>query len=180
MPKYVAFLRGINLGRRSIKMDALRKFLKAAGYENVLTLLASGNVIFEKESKSLPKIKAALEKQLKDEVGFDVPVILRSAKDIKALVASQPFNRIRVSKQNRLYVTFLLGPPKNIMKTPYKSGDGQLTILQVTNSHIASVLEISSKSGTTDYMDFLGKEFGKGITTRNWNTVMKVYSLMQE
>ena len=66
MSRTVAFLRGINLGRRTIKMDALRKTFESAGYKNVKTILASGNVVFETNATDAKKLRADIEVTLSD------------------------------------------------------------------------------------------------------------------
>ena len=76
MTRYAAFLRGVNLGKRTVKSAELKAAFEAMGFENVKTLLASGNVLFDaKASKSLrAKIEAGLEKQF----SFKVPIVLRT------------------------------------------------------------------------------------------------------
>lgn len=176
MPKYVAFLRGINVGGKTIKMDVLRKVFESIGSESVRTLLASGNVIFESratESKLRGEIKAAIKKAF----GFEVHIILRSHKEIEALMKSDPFKGVKITPQTRLYITFLSEPSKSKLKTPYKSMSGEYLMRAITKGHVVSVL--GPNVGSPDVMDFLGKEFGKGITTRNWNTVEKIYTAME-
>lgn len=176
MGKYVAFLRGINVGGKTIKMDALRKVFESLGYTNVSTLLASGNAIFESKGSSEKKLKSEIEAAVKKAFAMDVHIIIRNEKEVTALVKSDPFKGVKVKPQTRLYITFLSQPPTSELKTPYKSMGGEYSIREITDSHVASVLgpEVSSP----DVMDFLGKEFGKEITTRNWNTIMKIHNAM--
>jgi uncharacterized protein (DUF1697 family) len=177
MTQYVAFLRGINLGRRTIKMDALRGVFDAQGFKDVHTLLASGNVVFESKSGSPTVVRAKIEAAIEKAFGFKVPVILRSAGEIRALIDEQPFSGVKLTPKTRLYITFLSEPPTSKLITvqnPRGSGSG---IRAVTKGHIVSVLD--AKDSTPDHMTFLSKEFGADITTRNWNTVLKVHALMQ-
>jgi len=176
MSKHVAFLRGINVGGKTIKMDALRKMFEVLGYENVRTLLASGNVIFESKTASEDKLRAEIETGIKKSFGHDVHVILRSEKEIQELVKSDPFKGVKVTPKTRLYITLLSESPKSNLKTPHKSMDGEYIIREINNKYVVNVL--GPQVGTPDVMDFLGKEFGNKITTRNWNTMIKIHKAM--
>lgn len=177
MVKYVALLRGINLGKRQVKMARLKEVFEAEGLRDVRTLLASGNVVFSAKETNAGKLRARIEAAIKKEFGFDVPTILRSEDEIQALVKSDPFKSVKVSPKTRLYVTFLSAPSGSKLKTPYKSMGGEFVVREITNGHVASVLAPSISS--PDVMDFLGKEFGGDITTRNWNTVIKIGEAMK-
>jgi uncharacterized protein (DUF1697 family) len=171
MTKYVALLRGINLGKRRIKMEALRKTFEGLGYENIRTLLASGNVIFEPKGSDAKKLTRAIEARLKDAFGFEVPVVLRSGAEIAKLIKSEPFKRVKVTPKTRLFVTFLSETPKSKPKIPTKSKAGDFIILDVADRDVLSVL---TDTRTPDAMDILRKQFGDKITTRSWNTVLKI------
>ena len=64
MPHYVAFLRGINLGKRRVKMNHLRDLFTAMGHENVSTYIASGNVVFTSATRSIAKLENHIEQVL--------------------------------------------------------------------------------------------------------------------
>lgn len=176
MPKYVALLRGINLGKRQIKMEALRKAFESWGYENLRTLLASGNVIFEAGSSTTEALTQKIENGLKGTFGFEVPVILRSSAEIAKLVRSDPFKGMKLIPKTRLFVTFLAEKPKSKPAIPYKSKAGDFIILAVATRDVISVL---TDTRTPDAMDILRKQFGDKITTRNWNTVLKIAKAME-
>ncbi len=180
MAKYAAFPRGINVGGRTVKMDALREALETAGYENVKTLQAAGNVVFEARESDPPALRAKVEKTIKDKFGFNVHVIIRSAAEIRKLIRSAPFKGIKVKPQTRLYVTFRSEGTKSKLKLPYRALKGDYTILWVSKSEIISALTLTPKVGTVDAMAILEKEFGKEITTRNWNTILKLRPLLAE
>ncbi len=87
MTRFVAFLRAINTPPRHVKMGRLRAIFGSLGFENVATHIASGNVIFDAESVDVARIEAALEREL----GFQVPVFLRTAAEVRAVAAREPF-----------------------------------------------------------------------------------------
>src|SRR5262245_25136583 len=90
MDRYVAFLRGMNLGGRRITNDDLRAHFEALGCEGVATFRASGNVIFAKDGRPAA-IAAELEDGLGEALGYEVPVFLRSEKELLAISAHEPF-----------------------------------------------------------------------------------------
>jgi len=174
MAKYVAFLRGINVGgNKKVPMAKLKSVLEEFGFLNVRTLLASGNVIFEFKKESLPLLTKKISATLEEAFGFTIPVILRDAEEIEKIAESNPFKNIMVTKDTRLYVTFLSDDPKSKLKIPYHSTDNSFQILNIKDRAIFSVLDVSKK-GTVDAIAILEKEFGKNITTRNWNTIVKI------
>lgn len=91
MNRYVAFLRGMNLGGRRITNEDLRSHFEALECEGVATFRASGNVIFAADGESPAKLTARLEDGLADALGYEVPVFLRSAKELLAVAAHEPF-----------------------------------------------------------------------------------------
>ena len=89
---YVALLRAINVGgNRMIKMTALREMFEAAGATNVVTYIASGNVVFEHAERKPTTLTAKLEQVIGKRAGFAVPVILRTARELGALIEANPF-----------------------------------------------------------------------------------------
>jgi len=91
MDRYVAFLRGMNLGGRRLKNDALRAHFEALGCEEVGTFRASGNVIFAIAEGTATKLATRLEAGLAERLDYEVPVFLRSAEEVLAIAASEPF-----------------------------------------------------------------------------------------
>jgi uncharacterized protein (DUF1697 family) len=175
---YVAFLRGINVGgNRKVPMGDLRNIFTDLGFTTVKTLLNSGNVVFEIDETDISHLKSKIEQQLVKTFGWEIGTIVRLQKDLQKMVSRNPFKDISVTPQTRLYVTFLSEKPHSDLEIPYESPEKNFTILEVSNDAIFSVLQLSEKYNTTDVMNVLGKEFGKNVTTRNWNTVVKLASI---
>ena len=88
---YIALLRGINLaGRRKVAMPALREALAEAGFEDVATYIQSGNLVLD-SGKSAAGLRTELEKLIEDRFGFAVPVIVRTRKQLDAVISANPF-----------------------------------------------------------------------------------------
>jgi len=175
--KYVAFLRGINLGKRRVKNDQLSEVFESLGFEDVKVLIASGNVVFTADETDEAKLTRTIEAGLESGLGFKVDTMLRSADEIRAMLALDPFKGIEITKQTRLYVTLLAGTTKSTMKLPYASDDGNFRILARNDREVYSVLTVQEGARTVDLMAVLEKEYGKRSTTRNWNTIVKAAAL---
>ena len=112
MASYVAFLRGMNLGNRRIKNDELRGEFEQLGFDGVATFRASGNVVFESAESDEGALIATIETGLGTALGYDVPVFLRSAAEVAAVAAYEPFDPDRVAaSKGKLQVSLLLTKP---------------------------------------------------------------------
>src|SRR5512136_2625192 len=105
---YCGFLRGINVGGHAlVKMAELKNAFEKMGFENVRTVLASGNVLFETGQSNKKVLVAKIERELKQAFKKDIKVMLRSLADLKRLQSASPFENIEVTPGTRLYITFL-------------------------------------------------------------------------
>jgi uncharacterized protein (DUF1697 family) len=118
MNRYVAFLRGMNLGGRRIKSEELRRHFEEMGFEEVSTFRASGNVIFSALKRETErKLEGRIEAELGERLGYEVPVFLRSDEEIAAVAARQPFDAKAVGQSNgKLQVSFLKKRPSAAAK----------------------------------------------------------------
>jgi len=180
MVKYAAFLRGINVGgKKLVPMQKLKTAFDAMQFKNVHTLLASGNVLFEAPPIDAIALEHKIEQKLKETFGQDIGVLIRTIEEIEHLSNSQPFKGIDVTPETRLYITFFSEKPKGSLKIPFASPDKSYKILHVSGREVCSVLVLSSNSRTVDLMKVLEKEFGSKVTTRNWNTIVRLLKTQQ-
>lgn len=177
MTVYVALLRGINVGKRRIKMAHLREGFASWGYEPVKTIQAAGNVIFEAKEQEETALAEALEQHLEERYGYEVPVVLRTMAEIEALVEAQPFAGVQVTPETRLYVSFLKEPAESALEIPYETAEKEFVILSASEREVFSVLTLNPNLRTTDSMAILEQAFDSLMTTRNWNTVKKIASI---
>tara|TARA_R110000850_G_scaffold30630_1_gene84147 strand:- start:17647 stop:18192 length:546 start_codon:yes stop_codon:yes gene_type:complete len=176
---YIALLRGINVGgHKKVPMAALKAMMEAMGFAHVKTLLNSGNVVFTGPETDAKKLEAQLSDQLEQTFGFPVPVVVRNGEEVHKMVSSAPFKEVETHKNIRLYVTFINETLiENPLDLPWVSSDGAFHIIGFTDSEVISYLNVS-KTKTTDAMNILEKTYGKHVTTRNWNTVLKIAKLL--
>jgi uncharacterized protein (DUF1697 family) len=116
MNRYVAFLRGMNLGNRRITNDDLRANFEALGCEEVATFRASGNVIFAANGESTVKLTMRLEEGLAEALDYEVPVFLRTGKEVAAIAAHEPFDEEeRADSDGKLQVAMLAKKPSAVI-----------------------------------------------------------------
>lgn len=113
MQRYVAFLRGMNLGGRRIKNEELKRRFGALGLSDVACFRASGNVVFTAERSGETKLRTAIEAGLAQSFGYEVPVFLRGGAELQAIAAYEPFDPDAVeASAGKLQVSLLQGQPK--------------------------------------------------------------------
>lgn len=91
MPRYVAFLRGINLGKRRPPMSRLREIFEEMGFEDVATFIASGNVIFNARKQDQTKLENRIAKQLEATLGYPVDTFVRTLERVAEISQTKPF-----------------------------------------------------------------------------------------
>ena len=172
--RYVAFLRGINVGgHHKVPMADLRKELEELNFENVVTLLNSGNIIFDAASGDLESLEKKISEHFEKTFGFSVPTIIRRSKTIYQLINDAPFQDVKVTKDIRLYVSFLKKNTQSDLALPWTSSDNSYVIIEKSDKTILSIFDLSV-SNTPQAMAALEKFFGTDITTRNWKTIERI------
>lgn len=172
--QYIAFLRGINVGgHHKVPMAELRKEMERIGYSDIITILNSGNIIFIGHMENAEKLEKKIALHLEEHFKFPIPVVIRKTEEIHGLIEENPFKAIDVTKDIRLYISFLTNNPPSDLKIPYSTQDKSFRIITIIGNNIFSLLDLS-KTKTVKGMEVLEKLFGKNITTRNWNTILRI------
>jgi len=107
MSRSVAFLRAVNVGGHTVKMDRLRQLFESIGFSRVETYLASGNVVFETSSKNVRALEKGIEKRLREELGYEVPAFIRTEAEIKNIANYEPFRQSDLKAAVALNIAFL-------------------------------------------------------------------------
>jgi uncharacterized protein (DUF1697 family) len=112
MPKYVAFLRAINVGGHTVKMDHLRGLFEALKFSNVETFIASGNVIFDSPSRNTKALEKKIEEHLHQALGYRVATFIRTPPELTAVSQYKPFADSDLNVDgNTLYIGFITAAP---------------------------------------------------------------------
>ena len=108
--RYIALLRGINLGGKTmVKMEDLRSIFEALGLENVKTYINSGNVGFDAQKTTEQKLEEMIESAIESTLGKPIPVMVRDQKDIKRILEQNPFAG-QYERHKHMHVLFLKEP----------------------------------------------------------------------
>jgi uncharacterized protein (DUF1697 family) len=164
MGSWVALLRAVNLGSRNrVPMAELRRVLEDAGYADVRTVIASGNVVFAHAKPSA----RALERSIADAFGVRTTVVLRSAPQIRKLAAADPF------RGENAYVAFLAQKPSAAALRSLDGLDEHALVGSDLVLHFPSGYSAAQLTGAV-----LEKKLGIEATVRNWRTVEKLAALV--
>jgi uncharacterized protein (DUF1697 family) len=176
VPRYVALLRSVNLGSYGrIAMTDLRESFARLGYDDVVTYIASGNVLFSTPSKSEKAIVDAIEAQLSEDFGDAPAVLLRTVAELRRIGTASPYAKAAASPA-RHHVTFLAtAPSKDVLKRLELPPSGQDEL--VVDGREVYVHTPNGYAETKYTGSFLERRLGVVSTTRNWNTVTKLCEL---
>ena len=108
MTRYFAFLRAINVGGHTVKMDLLKSIFEGCGFTNVETFIASGNVVFDSPVEDNHILTQTIESCLKDKLGYPVATFVRTAEELSAIIKNQPFSD---SDEVNIYIAFVAMAP---------------------------------------------------------------------
>lgn len=176
--KYVALLRGINVGgNNKISMSELKQCFERLGFKQVSTYINSGNIIFETHLKKESVIVEKIEKSIIQTFGFPVRVVVRNRKNIEMIAGAIPeeWKNDTEQKTDILFLWDTHATQKSLLLI--KSRAGVDNLMYVEGVIVWNVnRENYSKSGMHD---FIGTPFYKNMTARNVNTVRKLVALMQ-
>jgi uncharacterized protein (DUF1697 family) len=175
MATFVALLRGINVGKaKRLPMAQLREVLADLGYDHVVTLLNSGNAVFQASGSASAQHAKNIAAAILERFKFEVPVIVKSANELAAIVVENPLTAIP-SEHSRFLVGFVqdtrtlsgLKGIESLVKLPEQFAVGRSAAYLYCARGI-----LESKAGEA----LLGKAASK-TTSRNWATVLKLAAL---
>ena len=171
MIRQLALLRGVNLGQRQVKSADLAAAFTALGFAHVKTLLASGNVLFDAPE---PVAATTIETALAKTFGFDIGVVLRTQEQLRALIATDPFDGKTEDADTKLYVMFLREPLSHTLPLPCAVA-GDFEVVHVTPTEVCMLAFRQSTGRFGAGMDQVAKHFSRHTlwTSRNFNTVLK-------
>ena len=180
MNTYISILRGINVsGKNKIKMVDLRRLYEDLGFQDIVTYIQSGNVVFKTAVKQEADLLTTIEQVIESEYGFHVPVQIRTHQEMGIIVDNCPFNSLDlVENGTKVLVTFLSQIPsaekseaiQQYVKAPEELVmRGREVYLHCPNGYGRT--KLSNR--------FLESKLKVTATTRNWRSVQKLYALSE-
>lgn len=178
MPSYVALLRGINVGGKNlIRMPALKACFEADGFEDVATYIQSGNVLFSSPETRGTELARTIEATLSETFGYAATVVVRSRRQMRAIVDRAPKGFGAEPAKYRYDVIFLKDPltaKAAITSVPAKEG--------VDEAHAGTGVlyfsRLTSKATQSRLSRIISSPIYPSVTIRNWNTTTKLLAMM--
>jgi uncharacterized protein (DUF1697 family) len=178
MARYVALLRGINVGGNNlIPMAELRSCFEALGFGNVATYIQSGNVLFEADRPKPPSLSARIEEALSERFGYQARIVLRSHSQMHAIVADAPAGFGSQPDLYRYDVLFLREPliaAEAMKELRTREGVDQA----FAGDGVCYFSRLISRASQSYMSRIVALPVYQSMTIRNWNTTVKLLALM--
>jgi uncharacterized protein (DUF1697 family) len=177
--KYVAFLRGINVGGKNmIKMETLRGMFAGLGYGRVKSYINSGNIVFETKKTDDLKLAEKIAKAIEKEFSMTIGVMVRAMAEIDDILKNNPFEG-KFENDKALHVLFLnekLPEEKIDLLVSNNGKDEEFAVRGREIFHNSRIHTIDSLLGK----DYVGKKLKTPGTARNWRTINKIMELLED
>ncbi len=177
--KYIALLRGINIGGHRVKMDHLRELFSNIGVANVRSYIQTGNIFFETldadatNRAARAALTGKIEQHLSTALGYEVPVFLRTIAEIERALQLDPFKHIEPSPDTRFLITFIPQSLPDSLKLPLSSPKGDYEIIHATSGEVFSVLRLID-GRPSNPAAFIEKTYKVKTTSRFFGTTIKI------
>ena len=173
MSQWIVFLRAINVGGHTVKMDRLRQLFEALGYRRVETYIASGNVLFEAPDADSDALKERIENALNEALGYQVSAFLRTAAELAAIASYASFQPGDLERAVAFNVAFLSAAPDEGAQRKLMALKTDIDDFHV---HGREVYWLCSKrqSESTFSNAILERTTGQPSTLRGMNTLRKM------
>ena len=180
MGSYVALLRGIGPLNPNMRNEKLRGVFEELGFENVRTVITTGNVLFDSPSRAIRGFETQVEETLPKRLGFSSTTIIRSRKELQDLVDGDRLKRLVRTYEKDLDLTFFKRKARVKSLLPYRPDDRDYSILALDDRTVCSVTDRRAGTKPPDYMRWIEKHFGKDVTTRTYGTVERILKRLSE
>ena len=177
VPRHVALLRGINVGGKNmLPMKELAGIFATAGCMDVVTYIQSGNVVFCAEDKLVGGLGGAITKQVEKQFGLKVPVVMRSAAELEAVIRGNPFLKAGAAEE-MLHVLFLADRPSADLVAGVDAARSAPDEFAVVGRDIYMKL-VTGAAKTKLTNAYFDSKLKTVSTMRNWRTVLKLATMM--
>jgi uncharacterized protein (DUF1697 family) len=173
---HIGLLRGINVGgHRSVGMTDLRNFLTKLGFDDVRSLLQSGNVVFGSRARTGAELERFLEAESVKHFGIEIDFFVRAPEEWKTMIRQNPFRKEAELDPARLVVMLLKSPPRPEDVAALQEGISGGEVVRAKGRHLyAFYPDGQGRSRLTNAV--IERKLGR-CTGRNWNTVLKLAML---
>jgi uncharacterized protein (DUF1697 family) len=171
--RFIAFLRAINVGGRTSRMDQLRQLFESMGFSNVETFIASGNVVFHARSTSPSALERRIAASLERQLGYDVSTFIRTEAELDAIARFEPFPRPDLDKAASLNVGFVAKPFDRAATSKLMAFSSAIDDFAARGREVYWLCRTRQSESTFSNVVF-EKALGMRITFRGANTVRRM------
>jgi uncharacterized protein (DUF1697 family) len=180
MPVVICMLRGVNVGvNNRVKMDDLKKLCTSLKICDPQTYVQSGNIVFTTDERDLEKLRKNLETAIHKKFGFQSAAIFRSAKDLREIVANNPFAKRKDIQPGKLLVTFFSADPGEAARKQARAikCDPEELFIEGREAYIY----FPDGAGRSKLnWSLITKTLKVEGTARNWNSVTKMLEMAEK
>ena len=173
MQRHIAFLRAINVGGHTVRMETLRQLFESFGFTAVETFIASGNVIFENSSQEAAALEAEIAGGLREALGYEVATFIRSAAELADIAATPAFPQAEVEAAAAYTVAFLHTPPDALAKEKLMALRTEIDNFAAHGREVYWLCQ-KNQSQSTFSNALLERTLGERSTLRGMTTVQKL------
>jgi uncharacterized protein (DUF1697 family) len=171
MARFIAFLRGINVGGRIVTKGELQSMIEDLGFKEVVTYRQSGNVILEAGTVNSDEARVRIESAMKKELGYDVPTFIRTSGDLKRILDLAPKPQGKAGSS--LLVTLLPAPiAEFLLPLPMTIPKSTAEIISARGAEVFSETHGGGEGGLPN--PFVESKLGVKATTRNLNVIRDI------
>jgi uncharacterized protein (DUF1697 family) len=171
--RYIALLRGINVGGHQVKMERLREVFAELGLAHVRTYIQTGNVFFDTDAGDRAGLTLAIEGHLRQALGYEVPTCLRTVPELERTLALDPFKEVVVTDGMRLNIVFAARPIPPTLELPLWSAKRDMQIVSATEMDAFVVWYLINGRAPADGK-FIERALGGKVTSRFFHTTAKI------
>jgi uncharacterized protein (DUF1697 family) len=177
--RYVALLRGINVGGKNIiKMDDLKQSFEDMNFTNIKTYIQSGNILFGSKEKNKIKLTAEIEKTLSEKYNYEARAVILSFNELKEIISEAPEDFGKEKEKYRYDVWFLKAPltaEEVINSVRIKEGVDKI----YKGNNVVYTSRLTSEATKSRLIKIIQLLTYRNMTIRNWNTTTKIYEIGQ-
>ena len=177
--KYIALLRGINVGgHKIIKMEQLRKLAEDLGWSEVSTYIQSGNILFSSDEKNKVQLESQLEQMLLLKFGFEVTAMVLEPSDFEKALLQNPYVAQTDTGSLQPYVGFLSNVPEQTLQAEFEKLDFSPDSFRISGKLMYFIFQNAGKTKLSH--TFVEKKLKVKATLRNWKTINKLHELSKK
>ncbi len=174
MPRYVAFLRAVNVGgARTVKMEVLRGVFQGLGFSGVSSFIASGNIVFETRARNTVLLERLIERGLLQALGKDMTPFVRTAQELTSIVRCDAFPKSALGVGDQLAVIFLSTPPTAKAQKILEAFPSRTDEFRVHGREVYWLRHLSAEGAAYSTVP-LDETLGEPFTIRSMSTLTKL------